>query len=101
MICLLFAAVLSLCALFFPDQKEQCGTRNMPDSRQSVQSAVWTVPAALETIPVALQDAALCRKSVRLSGIVSECRQYEDGIEVKTYRHIRHGDRSSSAREFL
>ncbi len=59
----------------------------MPDSRQSVQSAVWTVPAALETIPVALQDAALCRKSVRLSGIVSECRQYEDQTVLKL-KHI-------------
>lgn len=59
----------------------------MPDSRQSVQSAVWTVPAALETMPAVLREAALCRKCVRLSGIVSECRQYEDQTVLKL-KHI-------------
>lgn len=87
MICLLLAAALSVWTFLCPEEPELSGTHGRSDSQRAVQDALQTVPAASKALHAVIEDAALSRKCVRVSGIVSECRQYEDRTVLKL-KHI-------------
>lgn len=87
MICLLLAAALSVWTFLCPEEPELSGACGRSDSQRAVQDALQTVPAASKALHAVIEDAALSRKCVRVSGIVSECRQYEDRTVLKL-KHI-------------
>lgn len=87
MICVLLAAALSVWTLLCPEEPELSGMHGRSDPQRAAQDAMQTVPAAFKALHAVIEDAALCRKCVRVSGIVSECRQYEDRTVLKL-KHI-------------